>query len=133
LDEQSKKADRCPEVVANGKKQETGNKIMNGLRATVIMPISVKNKEVTMPGYVIRNKGGRYLTGFYPNGGWELKSVFVFSRRSWYSFDTMSKARSFITQMIKECEKQKDRWGDWTEKALKYIRTFRVESGQVIH
>jgi len=45
LDEQSKKADRCPEV-ANGKKQETGNKIMNGLRATVIMPLSVKNKEV---------------------------------------------------------------------------------------
>ena len=84
-----------------------------------------------MKKYRIRNKSGNYLTGFYPNGGWKIKDVFACSRKSWFNFQTMDEAIEYLQSMKKRCIEQSERWGDWLDVALKYVKSLDIESIEV--
>ncbi len=75
----------------------------------------------------IINKKGSFLTGFYSNGGFEIKDVFAFSKNNWFVFKTEKEVQNKLLDIIKECKKQEDRWGDWTEKAVKFAKTLDYE------
>jgi len=77
--------------------------------------------------YRIINKQGRALTGFYSNGGFELRDVFAFSKFSWKSFKTEKEVQEYLLYLIVECRKQQDRWGDFTDKAEKFARSLDYE------
>ena len=62
------------------------------------------------------------LTGFNSNGGWKIEDVFCFSKLSWITFKTEKEAQNKITFIIKDCEQQRERWGDWTDIALKFAK-----------
>jgi hypothetical protein len=76
--------------------------------------------------YKIVNRKNRPLCAFHPNGGWEIRDVFPCIHRSYIIFDTPEEAQGYIDYIIRTCEKQRARWGAWTEKALKFARALRV-------
>jgi len=77
--------------------------------------------------YRIVNKNGAYLSAFHPNGGWQIGDVFPCSKRSWLTFESKNKVRSYFLYLVYTSEEQRKRWGDWTDKALKFIKTLRYE------
>lgn len=78
--------------------------------------------------YKIINKAGRALSGFHSNGGWSIRDVFPCSHFVWINFKTQKDGEDYLKRMLKEAEAQRERWGDWTEKAIKFINTLRVSS-----
>ncbi len=61
-----------------------------------------------------------YLSAFHANGGWQIGDVFPFSKYLWLSFATEEKAQEYIARIIRDCNQQEKRWGDWTKKALHF-------------
>lgn len=80
-----------------------------------------------MDRYIIVNKQGRRLTGFYSNGGFEIKDVFAFSSRNWIVFNSEKEVQDKLLNMLDDCKKQEDRWGDWLDKALKFVKELKYE------
>ena len=77
--------------------------------------------------YGLTNRAGRFLGGFHPNGGFEIKDVFpCCTSGAFISFDTIQEASIFVWRMEKICIEQKDRWKDWLPKAMKFIKTLRI-------
>lgn len=76
--------------------------------------------------YAITNKAGRRLSAFHSNGGWSIRDVFPCSFANWFSFKTEKEAEDYLKYMTKDAEKQKKRWGDWADIALKFIKTLKV-------
>ena len=73
--------------------------------------------------YVITHPSRQgFLNSFHSNGGWEIGDVFPFSNRCWSCFETEKEAQNKILNIIKDCEKQRERWGDWTDIALKFAK-----------
>lgn len=66
------------------------------------------------------------LTGFHSNGGWELDDVFPCDRNSYEVYESRDRAEQRIQFMLQESEKQRDRWGEWTEVAKKFISTLTI-------
>ena len=74
--------------------------------------------------YVItssRRKG--YLTGFYPNGGWNIGDVFAFSTKNYIFFSEEKETQEYIIDMKEICLQQTNRWGQWLNKALIFWKT----------
>lgn len=78
--------------------------------------------------YRIKIASGRYLTGFHSNGGWVIGDVFRFSKYSWFTFKTEKEVQGKISYIIEDCLKQRERWGDWTDKALKFAKRLKYEA-----
>jgi len=76
--------------------------------------------------YRIANKRGTFLTAFHSNGGFEIADVFPCSQFSWVVFPSHSECEIYIAEMEKICEEQRDRWGEWTDKALAFVRTLHI-------
>lgn len=76
--------------------------------------------------YRITN-GRSFLTGFFPNDGWKIGNVFAFSNRSWKTFDGESEVQEYLSYIIMACFEQGDRWGDWTDVAVKFAKKLRYE------
>ena len=77
--------------------------------------------------YAIVNKQGRRLTGFYPSGGFEMRDLFAFSTTSWFVFNSEKAVQDELLRIIKECKEQQDRWGDWTDKAVKFAKSLSYQ------
>ena len=78
--------------------------------------------------YRIVNKRGTYLEGFFSNGGWEIGDVFACSKHAWISFNSEKEAQDYLLKLKTECLAQADRWGDWLDKALKFVKTLTYEA-----
>ena len=76
--------------------------------------------------YRIVNKNNRYLSAFHFNGGWEIKDVFPCSKYSWIIFDNKKNAEDYLSYMLETCIKQKERWGEWLNTALQFLKTLRI-------
>jgi len=76
--------------------------------------------------YKIINKARKRLSAFHSNGGWEIGDVFPCSINCWIPFKTKEEAEDYLKYMLKESEDQRDRWGDWTDVAIKFIKTLKI-------
>jgi len=72
--------------------------------------------------YVIINKNGRKLDGFHSNGGWSIGDVFPCSNSSYIVFEKEKEVQEYLIYMQKKCIEQSDRWGDWLDVALKFVK-----------
>ena len=79
-----------------------------------------------MDKYVIVNSRNRPLNAFHSNGGWEIGDVFPCSTRCYMFFETQEEAENKINYIINKCEEQRERWGDWTDKALKFAHSLKI-------
>ena len=77
--------------------------------------------------YRIVNKSGAFLSAFHFNGGWEIGSVFPCSKYNWITFASEEEVQSYILYLVYKSKEQRERWGDWTNKALKFIKTLKYE------
>jgi hypothetical protein len=77
--------------------------------------------------YRIVNSRGTFLTGFFPNGGWKIGDVFAFSKNSWFSYKTEKEVQERLLSIIEDCKKQADRWGDWTDTAVKFAKSLSYQ------
>jgi len=84
----------------------------------------MKTEQVTTR---IVNKRGTPLTAFHSNGGWEIRDVFPCSHNNYMIFNGTDEANKKIKYIIQKCEDQRSRWGDWTDKALKYANSLSIE------
>jgi len=75
-----------------------------------------------------KDRKGYFLTGFFPNSGGETKTVFAFSKYSWFTFTSEAEAQKYLVELQNECEKQRARWKEWTETALQVIKHLEIES-----
>ena len=78
--------------------------------------------------YYITNQKGSYLFGFYPNGGFEIKDVFHFSRINKLTFDSKKDAETYLDYVRSSCVEQKERWGEWLDVALKVVDNLKVSN-----
>jgi hypothetical protein len=78
--------------------------------------------------YVITHKKRNgYLNSFHSNGGWEIGDVFPFSTKTWSCFKTEKEAQDKILDIIEDCKKQQERWGDWTDIALEFAKNLEYK------
>jgi len=76
--------------------------------------------------YTITNQHNSKLCAFHSNGGWEINDVFPCGKDSWYCFASKAKAQAFITRIIDDCERQRARWGNWTDTAIQFAKKLKV-------
>ena len=76
--------------------------------------------------YRIANKSNRYLYAFHFNGGWSMKDVFPCSINSWICFNSEEEAKEYLKRMENSCHEQKERWGEWYDKAISYVKKFKI-------
>lgn len=75
----------------------------------------------------IVNRRRAPLTAFHQNGGWEIRDVFPCSHNNYIVFDGINEANEYIEYILEKCKEQRPRWGDWTDKALKFANSLRIE------
>ena len=76
---------------------------------------------------IISNRKRGFLKAFHENGGFEIGDVFPFSVNTWLSFRTEKEAQEYLIRVKTDCIEQGERWGDWLEKALVFVKTLKYE------
>ena len=78
--------------------------------------------------FIIVNSHRTPLTSFHSNGGWDIKDVFPCSRKCYMFFSSEAEAQEHLDYIIGKCEKERYRWGNWTDKALEFAHKLTVSS-----
>jgi hypothetical protein len=77
--------------------------------------------------YKIVNNRNTPLNSFHSNGGFEIKDVFPCSNNCYSVFSTEEEAQEYLSYIFVECENQRGRWKDWTDKALNFAKTLKIK------
>lgn len=76
--------------------------------------------------YLIINKNKTPLSATHFGGGWNLREDFPCSNNLYIVFKTEESAKEKLEKMLKTAEEQRERWGDYTDEAIGFIKTLRV-------
>ena len=85
------------------------------------------NFDVSTKRYILVNSRDIPLNSFHGNGGWSMRDVFPCNWNCHSAFYTEEEAQDHLQYMKNECIKQKERWGNWFNKAWNYVNKFKVK------
>lgn len=81
--------------------------------------------------YKIVNPRGIPLSSFHSNDGWKIGNVFPCSRNNYIIFSTEEQAQEHLDYIIRSCQEQESRWGEWTNKALKFAHSLKITNKNI--
>lgn len=76
-----------------------------------------------------KGNSGKYLYGFFPNGGWRIGDVFSLKKNGNIFFETEKEAQEYLLRMEKTLDEQYERWGsEWHGVAKRFYKSLLVKS-----